>query len=160
MERGMNQEEYTHIPNTQVSTNMGTVDLYSLCGDKGLILYFYPKDMTPGCTKQACDFRDSHSDLQADGWNIVGVSSDDLDRHDTFIKKHSLPFNLIADTDHQLSSSLDMWVSKSMFGKKYMGMQRSICLMSPKGDIIKIWRKVSVIKHLKDLKKFLQHQSI
>lgn len=151
----MSDAEIKQIPNMTVHTSDGVTDLYSLSGTQGLILYFYPKDMTPGCTKQACDFRDSYAEIKAAGWSIVGVSTDGLESHDKFIAKHSLPFTLIADTDRALALALGMWVEKSMFGVKYQGMQRSICIMDTKGEVVKIWRKVSVTTHLKNLLKFL-----
>lgn len=156
----MSNTDIKHIPNFNLATTKGNMDLYTLCGEKGLVIYFYPKDMTPGCTKQACDYREAYDDIVKEGWNIVGVSADDLDSHNRFIQKYKLPFILISDAQHTLSEHLSMWVDKLMFGKKYKGMQRSICMMNCDGDVVKIWRKVSIISHKKNLLKYIREINV
>jgi peroxiredoxin Q/BCP len=130
----------------------GQVSLASLAG-KSVVLYFYPKDDTSGCTKEACDFRD---DLPAFGKVdaiVIGVSRDSVASHDKFKKKHDLPFVLASDADGKASTAYGTWVEKSMYGRKYMGMERSTFLIDGKGVIRGIWRKVKVPGHVDDVLK-------
>jgi thioredoxin-dependent peroxiredoxin len=115
--------------------------------DKYLILYFYPKDDTPGCTIEAIDFRKLEDRFLENNAIILGVSPDDLKSHHKFKEKHCLPFALGYDRDHKVSISYNCWVEKSMFGKKHMGVERSTFLIDPQGIIRKIWRKVSITNH-------------
>lgn len=110
--------------------------------DKALILYFYPKDDTPGCTAEACSFRDNYESLLEQGYNVVGVSTDDEKSHKKFVTKHTLPFTLIADTDQKIVESYGVWAEKNMYGKKYMGTARTTFLIDKKGIIQKIIEKV------------------
>ncbi|MVN20947.1 thioredoxin-dependent thiol peroxidase [Mucilaginibacter arboris] len=110
--------------------------------NKTLILYFYPKDDTPGCTAEACDFRDNYQSLLQQGYNVVGVSTDDEQSHQKFITKHSLPFPLIADDDKKIVESYGVWVEKNMYGKIYMGTARTTFLIDKNGIIQKIIEKV------------------
>ncbi len=110
--------------------------------DKTLILYFYPKDDTPGCTAEACSFRDNYESLLQQGYNVVGVSTDDEKAHKKFENKYSLPFPLIADTDHQIVESYGVWVEKNMYGKLYMGTARTTFLIDKNSIIQKIIEKV------------------
>ncbi|ANU23952.1 thioredoxin-dependent thiol peroxidase [Planococcus donghaensis] len=128
-----------------------TVSLKEFAGDKYVVLYFYPKDMTPGCTTQACDFRDAQADFSALDAVILGVSADSEDRHNKFIEKHGLPFSLLVDEDHQMSEDYGVWVEKNMYGKKFMGIERSTFLIDPSGTIVKAWRKVKVPNHIQDV---------
>ena len=105
---------------------------------KKIVLYFYPKDNTPGCTAQACSLRDSHSDLQKQGYEVIGVSTDSAASHQKFIAKQNLPFNLIADTDKKLSEIFGTWGEKSLYGKQYMGTFRTTFLIDEKGIITRI----------------------
>jgi thioredoxin-dependent peroxiredoxin len=114
---------------------------------KTVVLYFYPKDDTPGCTTEACNFRDESKAFAARGAVIVGVSPDDAKSHTKFIEKFSLPFPLLADTDHKISEAYGVWVEKSMYGKKYMGVERSTFLISPEGQLTHIFRKVKPAEH-------------
>lgn len=118
------------------------------------ILYFYPKDDTPGCTKEACDFRDSFEDLQKLGYKIFGASKDNLNKHYKFKEKYGLPFDLITDEDGSLCSAFDVFVQKSFMGKKYMGIERSTFLIED-GFIIKSWRNVSATSHVKNVLDFI-----
>jgi peroxiredoxin Q/BCP len=109
---------------------------------KTVVLYFYPKDDTPGCTAEACDFRDNHQDLIAKGIVVLGVSVDDEQSHKKFISKHSLPFPLLADTDHKIVNDYGVWVEKNMYGKKYMGVNRRTFIIDENGLIKDVIKKV------------------
>lgn len=119
-----------------------TISLNQFKGKK-VILYFYPKDNTPGCTAEACDFRDNYQSLTAKGMEVIGVSVDDEKSHQKFIDKYSLPFTLLADTDHTIVNAYGVWVEKNMYGRKYMGIQRSTFLIDEKGYILQIIKKVN-----------------
>lgn len=109
---------------------------------KDVILYFYPKDNTPGCTTEACSFRDNYQSLIKQGFEVVGVSVDDEKSHQKFINKFNLPFPLIADTDKQIVEAYGVWVEKNMYGKKYMGVARKTFIIDRAGIIRKIISKV------------------
>lgn len=123
--------------------NIGLKDLKG----KKIVLYFYPKDDTPGCTKEACNFRDGIADLEKAGAVVLGVSPDDVASHEKFQKKFSLPFALLADTDHAVADAYGVWKEKSMYGKKYMGIERTTFIIDGKGKIAKIFPKVKVEEH-------------
>ena len=112
-----------------------------------VVLYFYPRDMTPGCTKQACSLRDGFSDLNKNNIVVLGVSTDDEKSHQKFIAKHELPFTLLADTDNKVSDKYGVWVEKNMYGKKYMGIKRTTFLINEDGTINTIMKKVKVAEH-------------
>jgi thioredoxin-dependent peroxiredoxin len=114
---------------------------------KPVVLYFYPKDDTPGCTKEACAFRDRSQDLKDRGAVVLGVSPDDVASHGSFRDKYSLNFPLLADTDHQVAETYGAWREKNMYGKKSMGIQRSTFLIDHEGRVRKAWKKVSVDGH-------------
>ncbi|MCM1067399.1 MAG: thioredoxin-dependent thiol peroxidase [Muribaculaceae bacterium] len=105
---------------------------------KRVALYFYPKDNTSGCTAQACSLRDGYADLLAAGYQVVGVSVDSAESHRKFAAKHSLPFPLIADTDHKLVEQMGVWGEKSMYGRKYMGTFRTTFIISPEGVVERV----------------------
>lgn len=109
---------------------------------KTIILYFYPKDNTPGCTAEACDFRDNYQSLLADGFQVIGVSTDDEVSHKKFESKFQLPFPLIADTDKKIVDEYGVWVEKNMYGKKYMGTARTTFIIDENGLIKHIITKV------------------
>jgi peroxiredoxin Q/BCP len=112
-----------------------------------VVLYFYPKDDTPGCTKEACAFRDRHKELQKLGVKVVGVSPDSVESHVKFRDKYKLNFPLLADADHKLAEKFGAWREKNMYGKKSMGVQRSTFLIDAKGKVAKVWKRVSVEGH-------------
>ena len=114
---------------------------------KKVVLYFYPKDMTPGCTVQAEGMRDSMNDLEAKGIIVLGVSVDDVKSHKKFVEKHNLNFPLLADTDKKVVEEYGVWKEKSMFGKKYMGIQRDTFLIDEEGKLIQHFEKVNPLKH-------------
>jgi len=118
---------------------------------KNLVLYFYPKDDTPGCTQEAKDFRDSFKEFVTLHTAILGVSKDNVDKHEDFKKKYDLPFNLISDEDVLAAKDYGVWVEKSMYGKKYMGIERATFLIDKKGMINQIWRKVKVGGHVDEV---------
>ena len=111
------------------------------------MLYFYPKDDTPGCTKEACAFRDRLAEIQKLGAVVLGVSADDVASHKKFSEKFSLNFPLLADTDHKLAEQYGAWREKNMYGKVSMGIQRSTFLIDATGAVAKVWKKVSVDGH-------------
>jgi len=121
--------------------NGKTISLSDLAG-KNIILYFYPKDDTPGCTAEACSFRDNYESLLAEGFEVLGVSTDDEKSHLKFIGKHNLPFSLIADTEKKIVEAYGVWVEKNMYGKKYMGVARKTFVIDKNGMILKIIEKV------------------
>ena len=122
-----------------------------------IILYFYPKDNTSGCTAQACSLRDGYSELRAAGYEIIGVSRDSAKSHQKFITQHELPFRLIADTDVQLNELFGTWIEKSMYRRKYMGTERTTFVIDETGRIERILRgkEISTKEHAQQL---LQHQ--
>jgi peroxiredoxin Q/BCP len=121
---------------------------------KAVVLYFYPKDDTPGCTREACDFRDEYSSLKAEAV-VLGVSPDDSRRHSKFALKYKLPFTLLADTDHSVAEAYGAWAEKSMYGRKYMGIIRSTFLIGPDGVVAKVWPKVKVMGHVEEVQEAL-----
>ena len=112
-----------------------------------LVLYFYPKDDTSGCTREAQDFTAMAGDFAAAGAKVVGVSRDEMAKHDKFIAKYDLAVPLVADTDGAISDAFGTWVQKSMYGRKYMGMERATFLIGADGTVIREWRKVKVPGH-------------
>ena len=105
---------------------------------RNIALYFYPKDMTSGCTAQACNLRDNYQSLLDAGYQVIGVSVDSADSHKKFIAKNSLPFPLITDPDHKLVTEFGVWGEKSMYGRKYMGTFRTTFIISPEGEVTRI----------------------
>lgn len=126
---------------TAKDQNGRTVSLDQFTG-KTVVLYFYPKDDTPGCTAEACDFRDNYQGLTAQGIVVLGVSVDDEKSHQKFVTKHSLPFTLLADTDKKIVEDYGVWGEKNMYGKKYMGTNRTTFIIDEKGNIAHIIKKV------------------
>jgi thioredoxin-dependent peroxiredoxin len=130
----------------------GRVSLKELKG-KTVILYFYPKDDTTGCTAQACGFRDALPNFAKTGATVIGLSKDSVASHDKFKKKYKLPFVLASDEDTAVAKRYGVWVEKSMYGRKYMGMDRSTFLIDGKGVIRGLWRKVKVPGHVDEVLK-------
>jgi thioredoxin-dependent peroxiredoxin len=118
---------------------------------KWVVLYFYPKDDTPGCTREACAFRDNFKRIEALNGIVLGVSPDDVRSHDKFTNKYTLPFILLADTDHDAAEKFGVWKEKNMYGRKVMGIERSTFLINPVGLIHKTWRKVKVENHVDEI---------
>lgn len=128
-----------------------TVSLADYAGEKYVVLYFYPKDATPGCTTQACDFRDAHDDFSDLNAVILGVSPDNEASHAKFIERKGLPFSLLVDDEHTVSEQYGVWKLKKMFGKEFMGIERSTFLIDPTGTVVKEWRKVKVKGHIDEV---------
>lgn len=123
---------------------------------KNIVLYFYPKDMTPGCTTQACDFRDSYESFTELDAVILGVSPDPINRHEKFIEKHGLPFLLLSDENHEAAEAYGVWTLKKNFGKEYMGIERSTFVIDKEGKLVKEWRKVKVKGHVEEALQFVK----
>ena len=119
-----------------------------------LVLYFYPKDNTSGCTQEACDFRDNMNRLTSKAV-VIGVSPDNTKRHKSFQEKQNLNFILLSDTEHKLAEAFNVWVEKSMYGRKYMGIERSTFVLDKNGNIEKEWRKVKVKGHVDEVLEYL-----
>lgn len=131
------------------------VQLSDFLGKK-VVLYFYPKVMTPGCTTEACDFRDNYESFSELNAVILGVSGDSANRHAKFIKKHGLPFSLLVDEDHAVCEKYGVWVLKKMYGREYMGIERSTFLIDEQGIVVKEWRKVKVKNHIEEVLNYLK----
>ncbi len=123
---------------------------------KKVILYFYPKDNTAGCTQEACDFRDNFNRLTPFA-TVVGVSPDSIKSHKNFREKQSLNFILLSDSNHILAEKFEVWREKSMYGRKYMGIERSTFILDEKGNIQKEWRKVKVKGHVDEVINYLKN---
>ena len=121
------------------------------------VLYFYPKDNTSGCTKEACDFRDNMSRLTP-YVEVIGVSPDSIASHQKFQQKQGLNFTLVADTEHELATKYGVWKEKSMYGRKYMGIERSTFVIDAQGNIEKEWRKVKVAGHVDEVLDYLSQK--
>ena len=130
--------------------NGKTVKLAEFAG-KNVVLYFYPKDNTPGCTTEACDFRDQHVKLEKAGAVVLGVSPDAEATHLKFAGKFGLPFTLLADTEHAVAEKYGSWGEKSLYGRKFMGIIRSTFLIGGDGKVAKVWPKVKVAGHVDEV---------
>lgn len=131
--------------------NDSTVKLSDYRG-KTVVLYFYPKDDTSGCTQQACDFRDNIKAFDKLGAPVIGVSKDSVKKHDKFKTKYDLNFPLASDEEGDVCERYGVWVEKSMYGRKYMGIERTTFLIGPDGKIEQIWRKVKIPGHIEEVK--------
>ena len=139
------------VPNfTATATSDQQVSLAALKGKK-LVLYFYPKDSTPGCTTQGGNFRDLYSEFQAANTQIFGISRDSLKSHEKFKAKQNYPFELISDADESLCKLIDVLTLKKLFGKEYMGIERSTFLIDEEGKLLQEWRKVKVAGHVQEV---------
>lgn len=134
---------------TAIDQDGEKVKLSSFRGENNVVLYFYPKDMTPGCTTQACDFRDQHKKFK--NTVILGVSIDSTERHQKFIAKYDLPFTLIADIDKKVVQKYGIWQEKKLYGKTFMGIVRTTFIIDKNGTIQKIFPKVKVKTHIEDV---------
>ena len=129
-----------------VDQNGNNITLEQYQGKK-VVLYFYPKDMTPGCTAQSCNLSDNYTALQKNGYDVLGVSCDSLKRHQKFIAKHNLPFNLISDEDHKVVNDYGVWQLKKFMGREYMGIVRTTFIIDENGLISDIISKVNTKEH-------------
>lgn len=126
----------------------GTVKLSQFKGKQNVVLYFYPRDNTPGCTTEACEFRDRLEQLQKADTVVLGVSTDSIASHKKFTEKFELTFPLLSDEDHAVAEKYGAWVEKSMYGRKYLGLDRSTFLINKQGKIAAVWRSVKVKGHV------------
>ena len=139
-------EQNSHSPSLRLTASDGSeIDLAA--PGQPLVLYFYPKDDTSGCTRQAQDFTTMADDFAAAGVRVVGVSRDPMKKHEKFIGKYGLTVPLASDEDGRISDAFGTWVQKSMYGRNYMGMERSTFLIAPDGRVLRTWRKVKVPGH-------------
>jgi thioredoxin-dependent peroxiredoxin len=143
-------------PNFTLEANNGEKISLSDFQGKNIVLYFYPKDMTPGCTTEACDFRDQYESFEALNAVILGVSPDPVNKHVKFVEKYGLPFLLLADPDHQVAEDYGVWQLKKNYGKEYMGIERSTFVIDKEGKIAKEWRKVKVKGHVEEALNFIR----
>ncbi|MGG1864647.1 thioredoxin-dependent thiol peroxidase [Bacillus safensis] len=138
------------VPDIELTGDNGEKVKLSDFKGKHIVLYFYPKDMTPGCTTEACDFRDRHQSFAELDAVIIGVSPDSQDKHQKFKEKHDLSFLLLVDDEQKLSEAFGVWKLKKNFGKEYMGIERSTFLINKEGTLVKEWRKVKVKDHVEE----------
>lgn len=138
------------------ASNGKTVSLKDFKGKKNVVLYFYPKDNTPGCTLEACAFRDHHADFEKADTVILGISKDSLKSHDSFIQKFGLPFILLSDTDAEVCNLYGVFKEKNMYGKKVMGIERTTLVIDKSGVVQKIYPKVKVDGHIEQVLGFIR----
>jgi peroxiredoxin Q/BCP len=142
-------KEGDRVPEIKIKGFNGEVSLSDFKG-KNLVVYFYPKDNTPGCTIEACEFRDGYKDIQKHA-EVIGISPDSIESHKKFKEKLSLPFVLLSDEDHRLAEVFGVWVEKKFMGKKYFDVQRSTFLIDKKGIIRKVFPNVNPKGHAKEI---------
>ncbi|MCC7288850.1 thioredoxin-dependent thiol peroxidase [bacterium] len=142
-------------PDFNLEDQDGTARTLTDYNGKRTLFYFYPKDNTPGCTAEACSLRDNLEDLRADGLEVVGVSADSVKSHQGFAQKHSLPFTLLSDPEKAMIQAWGVWVEKSMYGRKYMGIARASFIVGPDLTVEAVWPKVSPLKHVAEVRKWL-----
>ena len=143
---------------TLPSTSGESISLKAFKGKKTVVLFFYPDDDTPGCTKEACGFRDSTPQFEAAGAVILGISANDLESHGKFKTKHRLPFELLYDADATISKAYGVWKQKNLYGKKFMGIERTTFVIDKTGRIAQIYPKVKVEGHVADVLAFLTEE--
>jgi peroxiredoxin Q/BCP len=136
---------------TLPSTGGSPVSLSDFAGKQKVLLYWYPKDDTAGCTAEACSFRDNIASLQSHGIAVFGASPDSVKSHDKFTKKYELNFPLLSDEGAKIASDYGVWVEKSMYGRKYMGVERTTFLIDENGKVQNVWRKVNPNKHVAEI---------
>lgn len=138
-------------PNFTLTSSTGKeVSLKDFLGKK-VVLYFYPKDMTPGCTTEACSFRDNYNEIKKRGAEIIGISADSTVSHEKFIGKYELPFILLSDPGKNVAKLYEVWKKKSLYGKLFFGIERSTFIIDEKGKIKAIFRKVKVKEHVEEV---------
>jgi peroxiredoxin Q/BCP len=151
MEKNIKLTEGDKAPDFSTQIAEDTIITLKELKGKFVVLYFYPKDSTPGCTLEARDFNASLSEFKDLNAEIIGISKDDLNSHDKFRSKHKLEFSIGSDIDGKICMDYGVWGEKSMFGKKYMGISRATFLISPEGNIVHIWPKVKILGHAKEV---------
>jgi peroxiredoxin Q/BCP len=139
------------VPDFSLAGSDGALYSAKRLAGRRYVLYFYPKDDTPGCTSEACDFRDHFAALKKQGVEVFGVSPNTLEQHARFIAKHTLPFVLLADVDHVLAEALGVWGEKTLYGRTFMGIRRTTFLVDRNRTILQSWPKVKVTGHVADI---------
>ncbi len=142
-----------NAPQFQGKNQKGEMISLATYAGKKLVLYFYPKDDTPGCTAEACDLRDNYDRFIQEGYAILGVSPDDEKKHQKFIDKYDLPFDLLADTEKETCEMYGVWVKKSMYGREYMGVARTTFIINEDGTIEDVIEKVKTKEHTNQILK-------
>jgi peroxiredoxin Q/BCP len=151
-ETPMELAEGSEAPNFTMRDNYGkTIKLSDLLGNRDVVVYFYPKDFTPGCSTQATEFSRDYKKFRDAGIEIVGISSDDEKSHEKFREKMGIPYQLVADTDNEVSKKYGVYGLKSFMGKEYMGVNRSTFIVDKKGKIVKIFKKVKPVGHSQEV---------
>ncbi len=137
----------------------GKIRLSQFKGEKNVVLYFYPRDNTPGCTQESCDFRDNLAQFESAETVVLGISGDSIKSHEKFASKFELPFPLLADEDHSIAEKYGVWVEKKNYGKTYMGIQRATFLIDKQGKVVAAWPKVKVKGHVDEVRESLEELS-
>lgn len=135
------------VPKFKLPASDGSIFTLEQWKGKKVVLFFYPKDLTPACTQEACDFRDIFQEFAAYNTEVAGISNDPIKQHDKFITKQNLPYLLLSDEDHKVSEIFDIWQMKKLYGREYMGLVRSTFLIDEKGKLIREWRNIRVKNH-------------
>ncbi len=138
------------------ATGGGSVKLRDFKGTKAVVLFFYPKDMTSGCTKEACGFRDNYAALKRAGVEVLGISPDPVRQHDRFVQKHDLNYTLLADEDHEVAKAYGVWQEKRMYGREYMGIARTTFVIDQQGKVAKVFAKVKPLGHAEEVLAFVK----
>ncbi|MAV29250.1 MAG: thioredoxin-dependent thiol peroxidase [Legionellales bacterium] len=145
-----------HAPSVNLPNQDGEPFSLQQCSKQFVLVYFYPKDMTPGCTTQACELSEAWSSLMSLNCDVIGISKDSPKRHRQFIDKYQLPFTLLSDPDGAVCDAYGVWIQKSMFGKRYMGIERSSFLLDADRLVCQIWRKVKPAEHAQQVLSYLE----
>ena len=149
-------KEGDQAPRFSLPADDGSVVTRESLRGKNVVLYFYPKDDTSGCTKEACDFRDAFPRFGKGDAEVIGVSPDSIESHRKFKKKYQLPFRLLADESHKLADAFGVWKEKSMYGRKYMGVERTTAIIDRQGRVARIFPKVRVPGHVQEVEAALR----
>ena len=151
-------QEGDKAPDFNVPASNGkNISLKDFKGKKKIVLYFYPKDDTPGCTVEACGFRDRIKEIEKEDTVVLGISPDDSTSHEKFIKKFNLPFVLVSDTQKEMCKAYGVWVEKNMYGRKYMGVERTTFVIDKEGKIAKVFAKVKPQGHHEEVLEFVEN---
>jgi len=145
--------EGDQLPKFSLEADDGTTVIRDSLAGKNVVLFFYPKDNTTGCTQEACDFRDAFPRFGKIDVVVIGVSPDSLESHRKFKKKFDLPYLLLSDENHQLADNFGIWKEKSMYGRKYMGFERTTVIIDRKGRVVRIFPKVKIPGHIQEVEK-------
>ncbi|WP_379127643.1 thioredoxin-dependent thiol peroxidase [Paenibacillus sp. sgz500958] len=138
------------VPDFTLPASDGTLVSLSQYRGRKILLYFYPKNMTPACTEEACEFRDAHDIITAQGAVVLGISTDSVQSHIKFAAKYGLPFLLLADEEHRVAEMFGVWQLKKLYGKEFMGIVRSTFLIDEQGVLVEEWRKIRVKGHVEN----------